>query len=263
MSSKKKDFSYSEKVSTSITKEIASPDNPFVSVKQLIHGYDLTSLVQERSFLDTVFLLITGHLATTEQEKLLNALAVALCNLGPRAYPCRAAMVAGVSKSNAGNLLPIGLSIASGADGGSKEVEESHHFIATHINDDPSALANELTSHLEKESDEFVVTAGFSSQFKHPHELYISLANTLLEQHQCHTLEWALLFSQAISHTGASINPCGLAAAVLFDLGIPARESGVLYQFLIAPGILAHGLEQTHKPITSIPFLSDDKYEFN
>ena len=52
----------------------------------------------------------------------------------------------------------------------------------------------------------------------------------------------------------------GIAAAVFCELGIGARESVGLFQLICAPGIFAHGVEQTHKPITAIPMLADEQH---
>ena len=53
----------------------------------------------------------------------------------------------------------------------------------------------------------------------------------------------------------------GLAAAVGKTLGLGARETLGLFQLAIAPGVMAHGMEQTHQPISSNPLLRDEQYD--
>ena len=52
----------------------------------------------------------------------------------------------------------------------------------------------------------------------------------------------------------------GVAAAVFADLGFHPRYGAGLFQLLSAPGLLAHGMEQANKPITAMPFVSDNAY---
>ncbi len=259
-----KDFLYNQKVTTAITKEVADSNNPFVAIQQLIHGYDLRDLMLHKSFLDVTYLLIQGKLPSKKESSLLNTLAVALCNPGPRSYPCRAAMVAGVSKSNSGNLLPIGLSVASGHQGGCQEVEKATAFIVNNQQTNATELAKSLLSKFVVSDEEPNIAPGFSSQFGAPHKLICKLALDIHKNHpETRHLAWSLSFSQELENHQLSLNNTGLAAAVMADLGIPGREASAFYQFLIAPGIMAHGLEQTHKPITAIPFVDDEHYEYS
>jgi citrate synthase len=52
----------------------------------------------------------------------------------------------------------------------------------------------------------------------------------------------------------------GVAAAVFCDLGFQPKIGGALFQLLGAPGLAAHGLELANKPITAMPYISDENY---
>ena len=52
----------------------------------------------------------------------------------------------------------------------------------------------------------------------------------------------------------------GVAAAVFSDLGFHPRSGVCLFQLMSAPGAIAHGLELANKPITAMPYVSDDDY---
>lgn len=55
----------------------------------------------------------------------------------------------------------------------------------------------------------------------------------------------------------------GVAAATMCDLGFHPRVRAGIFQLISAPGLLAHGLELTNKPITAMPFLHEHHYDFN
>lgn len=52
----------------------------------------------------------------------------------------------------------------------------------------------------------------------------------------------------------------GVAAAAFCDLGFMPRAAAGLFQLLCAPGLLAHGVELANKPVTALPWISDDDY---
>lgn len=91
-----------------------SPDNPYIAEHCRCRGYDLFELVQKRSFVDIIYLLLRGELPTKDQAQLFETLLVALINPGPRHPATRAAMNAGVGKTNTAHILPIALPVLGG-----------------------------------------------------------------------------------------------------------------------------------------------------
>lgn len=258
-----KNFVFSEKVSTFITEEVPSASNPYVTETQRIYGYDLEQLLRNKSFVDVIFLLLCGELPSSEDSHLLDKLAVALCNPGPRHPATRSAMIAGVSKTRAGHILPLALLGLSGSSDGSIEVESAMGYISQNAGEAAECVGIKLCDAYVKCVGDSNIAPGFSSTFGAPDPLVLSLANNLnnLSSNR-YFLSWSLGLSDALTPINMGINRVGMAAAIFLDLNIPPREAGCLYQLLMAPGLLAHGLEQTHKPITSLPFLTDEYYDY-
>lgn len=263
---KRADFVYSGKTQTNIMFEKPVKDNPYISEASYLHGYDLVELINKKSFVETLLLLFTGELPKKSETELLNRLMIALINLGPRHPAIKSAMVAGVSKTNAEHLLPIGLSVLGGSSNGANEVADSINFLLTNIDNDPKEVAANLISNNEHQKEgEFHICPGFGNQYGAIDVLSESLSNQVFSPLlNCDVtskyIEWVHLFNQSLKPYHLGVLKTGLAATVFCQLGIAARESIGLFQILCAPGIFAQGVEQTHKPITAMPMLSDEQH---
>lgn len=74
-----------------------------------IRGYDVTALMREASFVDTVFLLQRGRLPRPEERKLLDAILVAVADHGAGAPSCATARLVA-----SGNRQSLSAAIAAG-----------------------------------------------------------------------------------------------------------------------------------------------------
>ncbi|MCU4675145.1 hypothetical protein N7931_05810 [Catenovulum sp. 2E275] len=262
------DFVYAGKTQTSILLETASDKNPYISQKHYLHGYELTDLIKQKSFIDTLILLFTGELPTLKDSQLLERLMIALINLGPRHPAVKSAMVAGVSKTNPEHLLPIGLSVLGGQKNGALEVSESVNFIYHHVESCPESVIESILSQtdLTKNEGEIHLAPGFGNQYGGCDEHCLALSQIVFEPYFTQPpekntiLQWVKQFSLLLNKQNQGLLKTGLAAAVFCQLGIPARESIGLFQLICAPGIFAQGVEQTHKPITAMPMLTDEQH---
>jgi citrate synthase len=54
----------------------------------------------------------------------------------------------------------------------------------------------------------------------------------------------------------------GIAAAMFTELGFTPSVGAGLYQLASSPGLLAHAIEMSGKPITAMPFVGDSDYHF-
>lgn len=279
MSNESQGFTYSSSASTEICLEVPSENNPFLTEKRYVAGYDIEALTMKCSFIETLYLLFKQELPTPQQTKLLNALFVALSNAGPRDEATRATMAAGVSKTRPEHLLPIGLNVIGGANNGAQSVEHAYVFIQQQVK---KTLLHGSTINIDLLDKEFnllldqfpdsvtfspqnclQVMPGFSQFFGCVDRLTVRLAYSLFDiVPDSAVFLWMKTFNEKLHKYQLGITPVGLAAAVFLQLELGARESIGLYQLLRAPGILAHGMEQTHKPITSIPMLKDEDYHF-
>jgi len=259
----KEKFDYAQKTTTSICFEKPLESNPFVAENRYLFGYELTELTQKKSFLEVLLLLNTGEFPSEDAVTLMNALMIALINLGPRNPAVRAAMVAGISKTNTAHILPIGLNVLGGEIDGTIEVERSMHFIKKHMNEPHELALKRIDLSSDCNTSQHRLIPGLGTAYGQKDIVCCNLAKHIGTLNGAgNAFHW---FSQLIDNIGRNdIDwlPTGLAAAVFLDLGISPREGAAMFQLICAPGILAHGLEQTHKPIKSMPFLEDSQYEY-
>lgn len=259
MNKSKDEFGFAKKPSTSICLEQAKADNPYVTEKQYIAGYDLEALIEKKSFVEVLFMLFKLDLPDPKQTRLLEKLMIGLINAGPRHVATRAAMVTGISKTNAEHILPIGLMVLGGQNGGASEVAAAHQFFSDSIQQRPADVLKQLLAEPKRENQQ--IAPGFGQHYGEADPLVQRLATTLCSEFtDCKALAWGNQLAACLEPAKQGWRDVGLAAAVFYDLELPARESIGLYQLIRAPGILAHGMEQTHRPITDMPLLEDSQY---
>jgi len=279
MNNKKQGFVYNSSASTKLCLEVPADSNSFLTEKRYLAGYDIETLTSKVSYIESLYLLFKQELPSPQQTTLLNALFVALINAGPRDEAVRASMAAGVSKTRAEHLLPIGLTVLGGANNGAQTVERAYSFIEQQVNKSQSdnnyldiklldnviaKLLNDIPN-IKDISPELMVQycPGFGQHYGSIDKLTARLSQSVFEvMPNSIIFSWCQAFNQKMTKYNVGINPVGLAAAVFLELKLGARESIGLYQLLRAPGILAQGMEQTHKPITAIPMLKDQEYHF-
>jgi citrate synthase len=243
---------------TRIWHEQSSLENPYVAEKCACHGYDILELASKRSYIDVLFLLFRGELPTEEQELLLQRLMIAFINPGPRHPATRAAMNAGVSKTDTGHILPISLSLLSASG-----IEDAIRFLRKNQRRPAEDVADELyacETNKPIEGD-WLIAPGFGSSFGSIERMAQQTTDMLLATtSNTPILEWGNSFSHALNDFGMGWLSTGVVAAVLADLGFQPRAGVGLYQIMCAPGLLAHGAEMANKPLTAMPFIADENY---
>ena len=112
-----------ETITTKIWRETPETDNPFAAAECFCSGYDVYGdLLKNASYIDYLYLLFKLEPPTSQQSALLEGLAIALANPGPRDHSVRAAMSAGVGGSTHASALIAALSVGAGNLGGAREV---------------------------------------------------------------------------------------------------------------------------------------------
>ena len=250
------------RTATRIWHETPSQDNPYIASAASCYGYDLFELMDKRSFADVFYLLFRGELPSSEEGRLFEALMIGLINPGPRHPATRAAMNAGVGKTNALHILPIASAVLGGEYLGGGDIENAMRFLRKHQSASPQGtlqqwlaaggVPEQLSSH---------GIYGFGQRHGGIDLLTHSLAEQLLALAGAgDALRWGHALATRLQPQGAGWSITGVAAAVFADLGFQPRAGGCLFQLLGAPGLVAHGLELANKPITAMPFVSDDNY---
>jgi len=256
---KSRNEAFVDKTETRIWYEEPSKDNPYIAENNLCHGYDILELAKKRSFVDTLYLLFRGELPSKEDSIILEHLMIALINPGPRHPATQSAMNAGVGKTDPAHILPIGLTILGGEYSGASEVEPCMRFLRKNRKRPVNEVVDKLLK--EKASDDDFLTPGFGSKFGSIEIMTQKFVDQILYLNKDQqTLYWANEFSKKMNAYNVGWLPTGLAAAVFSDLGFQPRTCIGLFQLLSAPGLLAHGMELANKPVTAMPFISDENY---
>ena len=253
-----------QRVATRIWNELPSDDNPYIASHALCHGYDLFELMEKRSFVDVFYLLFRGELPSKADAQLLQTLMIALINPGPRHPATRAAMNVGVGKTDPVHILPIAAAVLGGEYAGGGIVEASMRFLRKQQKSSAQQTAEQVLQQYELTTnvdEQLVIAPGFGRHHGGVDVLAKNIAAQLcaLEASGA-ALQWGCQLAAQLEPKGIGWMTTGIAAAVFADLGFQPRAGGSLFQLLGAPGLVAHGIELANKPITAMPFVSDENY---
>lgn len=243
---------FAEKIETKITYEESPEHNPYHVNKQIIHGYDHLELLENCNFADVIYLLLRGNLPSKKDSELFNKVAIALINPGPRHPATQASITAGVGKTDTVNILPITLGIYGGSFDGSGDMENTIRTFrklarkpAIECKDD---AINQILPSIKKLYGDADTYSNILLEKLKPYASEGKVFSWLCELQ-------GLIFSENVGATKTSI-----AAAIFADLGFQPRQASAVMQLLAAPGLLAHGLEFTNKPVTAMLFEPDETY---
>jgi len=249
-------------VHSRIWAEEAEADNPFVAKTCYCHGYDVYGdLLGKASFVEYLYLLFKGERPTTAQARLLEGLAVALANPGPREASVMAAMNAKVGTATNPACLISALAVGSGNLGGSREIVVMMGYWQS-CGLDIRQWQNQLSSSVTEERidswkpmehppgfDPYGASCATPVQQALSYFAKIRVGTTLpwLQQHRIELEEIA----------GCPLAMSGVVAAAFIDLGYSIEQAEMLYLILRLPGAAVHALEQREYGMSKFPFFKD------
>ncbi|WP_367154366.1 citryl-CoA lyase [Methylomonas sp. HYX-M1] len=245
-------------IRTQIWLEEPEPDNPFATRAAYCRGYDVYGeMLGHARWSDMLYLLFKEEAPGKAQADLLDSLALALANPGPRDASVHAAMCGGVCGSSAASSLIAALAVGAGHLAGGREV-----FYAVsgwhQCGKDLAAWKNFFTSPKSTEADIW-------PEIDHPpgFDPYgVSTGLTVIQTLDClagyavgSILPWLHANLQAMEAlAGKPLALSGVAAAALAELGFSAQQSEMLFLLLRLPGAAAHALEQYPLGYKKFPF---------
>lgn len=245
-------------INTRIWHEEADPGNPFAARVVRCAGYDVYGdMLGQAGWSDMLFLLFAGEAPTATQAKVLESLAVALANPGPRDASVHAAMCGGIGGSTSASCLTAALAVGAGLNGGSREV-----FLAMAnwqvCGCDLGNWSNRLA---EKPAEIASIwpaaehAAGFDP---HAIETGLPVRQTLAALAACspgERLPWLNRQRPKLEAlAGHPLALSGVAAAAMADLDLTPEQGEMLYLLLRLPGAAAHALEQKQTNHRDFPF---------
>ncbi len=242
--------------------EIPEQDNPFAAAACYCSGYDVFGdLLGKASWVEYLYLLFTRERPSTQQARLLEGLAVALANPGPRDHSVRAAMSAGASGSTHASCLMAALSVGAGQLGGAHEVAlamQSWKACSTdlaawqdHLQHPPHPGHAEIWPPIQH-------PPGFD-----PHGCSCTtpvrqLLDFLVANSPGQALRWLQAHRWELESAASSpLAIPGVVAAAFYDLGLSTQQSEMIYLLLRLPGAAAHALEQQDYGWRRYPFFSN------
>jgi len=248
-----------EYIYSRIWDEEPEPDNPFQARICRCAGYDVYGeLLHHASWIEYLFLLFRGERPSSVQARLLETLAIALANAGPRDPAVQAASCAGVGGSTLASRLIAATAVGAGQAGGAHEVgrvmdawercgqsfEQWQEFYAAAGEPEPVDVWPEIEH-----------PAGFepnADQSATPVRQTMECLARIYPEGACAWLAEQRERLEALLDSGLAMT--GVAAAALHDLGFDARTGETLFLLLRLPGALAHGLEAEDYGVNKYPF---------
>lgn len=245
----------SQVIRTRIWDEAPDPRSPFLGRQVRLFGYDYYGdVLGQARWVELLWLLFVGEPPTPDQAELLERLAVALANPGPRDPAVHAAMCGGIGGSRPAAQLMAALAVASGDHGGAGELRRAMH--AWQDSEANVSIATRLTAHADPEGN----WPGFSPLSREtPEAVFLCLTHLLASPlARCLTelREHEPALSRGATH-GLSL--IGVAAAAFVDLGLSPDQGEALFLLLRLPGALAHGMEQSGHRHKQFPFFTLDE----
>ncbi len=255
-----------ESIHTRIWREEPEPDNPFATRAAYCHGYDVYGdMLGQARWAQMLYLLFRGEAPSAAHAALLEALAVALANPGPRDPSVHAAMCGGVAGSTAAASLMAALSVGAGRYGGARDVFEAMALWLRCGNDLPLWVhhAADFASQPIDIWPQAEHPAGFDPHGVSTPTIVVQTLERLADLGRTPHLTWLAVQRPALeSALGLPLALSGVAAAALVDLGLSAKEGEMLYLLLRMPGAAVHALEQEKYGVKKFPFypveLTDD-----
>lgn len=255
-----------QRIHTRIWREEPEPDNPFATKAAYCHGFNVFGEMLGRArWVDMLYLLLRGEAPTRVQADILEALAVALANPGPRDQSVHAAMCGGVAGSSAAASLMAALAVGAGRYCGAREVFDAMSiWIAEGL--DLVRWATRASDRTPSDIDVWPDAEhppGFDPHGVSTATIVCQLLEQLAAIGNSAHLGWLAEHREELeARLGLPLAISGVAAATFVDLGFSAKQGEMLFLLLRLPGAAAHALEQEEYGFKQFPFypveLQDD-----
>ena len=248
-----------EVIHSRIWEEQAEADNPFAAAACYCSGFDVYGdLLGKAGWIEYLYLLFRQEPPAAAEARLLEGLAVAIANPGPRDHSVRAAMCAGVGGSSSASALMAALAVGAGQLGGAREVRLAMEGW-DQCGEDLDAWCNYLLHPPCNERidvwPEMEHPPGFDPNGVSCPTPVRQTLDYLTQHSPGGSLKWLRKQRPVLEEkTGMPLAMTGVAAAALADLGFTAPQGEMLYLLLRLPGAAAHALEQGEYGFRRYPF---------
>tara|TARA_R110002074_G_scaffold228259_2_gene399893 strand:+ start:87045 stop:87878 length:834 start_codon:yes stop_codon:yes gene_type:complete len=251
-----------EKITTKIWYEEPEADNPFAAKVSYCSGYDVYGeLLGKISWPEYIYLLFKLEKPQAWQAELIEAVAVAIANPGPRDLSVRAAMNGGVGGSTAASCLMAALAPGAGKNGGAREVYQVMR-LWQQCQFDMQLWQQNLSDY----KDEVAVEVWPASEHPPGFDPYGASCATPVLQTLKHLT--AIYSGGALAYLSSKreqlersahcpLGMTGVIAAAFTDLELTDEQAEMLFLLLRLPGAAVHSLEQKKLGWRKYPFFGD------
>lgn len=251
-----------EKITTKIWREEEEPDNPFVAKTSYCSGYDVYGdLLGKITWPEYIYLLFKLEKPQPWQSNLIETIAIAIANPGPRDLSVRAAMNGGVGGSTAASCLMAALAPGAGKNGGAREVYQVMHlwqqcqFDITLWQQNLSDYQDEADVEVWPSSEH---TPGFDPYGASCATPVIQTLNYLTAIYPEGALAYLSTNRTAFEQAAdCPLGMTGVIAAALTDLDFTDEQAEMLFLLLRLPGAAVHALEQKELGWRNYPFFGN------
>lgn len=208
--------------------------------KEYIRGYSLDQLMQKKTFVETIFLLLKGELPTEKQTVVLNALFTAAIDHGPGTASAQTVRIVASAKNSLHTSVAAGI-LAMGERHGSA-IEGAAIFFQEY------AHTRDIVTLAKTMKEQKVRVPGYGHSFLEEDHRSATLFTIAKEQgiHGAHCA-FAEQFHQEINTIFSkklALNIDGAMAAVLLDMGFDTRIMKGFFMIARVPGLVAHAYEE-------------------
>ena len=244
--------------------EVAEDDNPFATKEAYCHGYNVyEDILQKATWFEYLYVMFKGEKPTKVQAALLEKLAIALANPGPREASVRAAMNGGVGGSTHAASLMAALAVGAGQYGGAQELSTCVSLWEKNGSDLEKwkhTLLNPNENYQEDIWLPFEHAPGFDPNGTQFSSINKNILNALCELSSSGSaLVWLNANREKLElDVTYPLSISGIAAAAFFDLGLDEKSASFLYLILRLPGAAVHAIEQEAMGWKKFPFFAEN-----
>lgn len=249
-----------EYVRTRIWLEEPEPENPFVARAAYCHGYDVYGeMLGKARWVEMLYLLFRGEAPSPAEADLLETLAVALANPGPRDVSVHAAMCGGTCGSTSASALMAALAVGAGNLSGGREVYLAMEAWAS-CDTDVDVWKRYLTQAADSKLSVWPAPEhppGFDPNGTVTAMPVRQTLDSLADLSPGHRLPWLRdNLHELETAAGLPLTLSGVSAAALADLAFTPEQGEMLHLLLRLPGAAAHALEQRQYGHKKFPFFT-------
>lgn len=208
--------------------------------KEYIRGYSLHDLVQKKTFVETIYLLLRGKLPTEKETVMLNALFTAAIDHGPGTASAQTARIVASAKNSMHTAVAAGI-LAMGERHGSAIEGAAQFFQEQKQRGDIDMLAQELKA-------KKIRVPGYGHAVLEKDDRSAVLLTIAKEQgvygEHCVFAEKFHHALNAVSSKKIAFNIDGSMAAILLDMGFDVRLMKGFFMIARVPGLVAQVFEE-------------------